>query len=647
MKIKTRLRYIFWLSNVVAVTVGFLLFYNAQSIAQEIGHLRIVGTIRQGIAEISALHNDYLETKDASILMRIRQRYEGIDLALTEALGAFRDGPTLADVRDISRMKNRNAALFDSLLKKSPQGGAPWDERIISDIRSNSYTNIAITHTMNDRLLKRLYILQQRMLVLIVVFTLTLLTGIWMAIHIIWSYFVKRILLIRQGSSIIAGGNFHFSWSDDADDEIGELSKDLSAMAIALSASYGKLEDKVEERTKELMKAKESLETKVHELEEANAKNRAILASMDDGVIATDKDGIIMLVNPKAQALLKWTPEDVVGKPVMSALDVRDATGAVLPENERPIPRALKKQAPIHANATYEFVRSDGIAFPVYVAASPIVFDGNVIGALEVFRDVTEEKEIERAKSEFISVAAHQLRTPAAAINWYLERLIHGRIGALTGKQMDYFREIERNNHRMIKLVNTLLNVSRLEVGALKIQPVPVDIAKLIQKTLAELRPMIEKKGIKVKTEFGKDSSGYFDPELLAIVTSNILSNAVNYTAPRGVVHVGATRVPVGARVGGTVLSEDSMLITVADTGYGIPEREQSRLFRKFFRANNARRKHTDGSGLGLYIVKSILDKTGGHIWFTSAEDKGTTFYITVPLLAHGNDGSLAISTPV
>jgi signal transduction histidine kinase len=212
---------------------------------------------------------------------------------------------------------------------------------------------------------------------------------------------------------------------------------------------------------------------------------------------------------------------------------------------------------------------------------------------------------------------------------------------------MDYFREIERNNHRMIKLVNTLLNVSRLEVGALKIQPVPVDIAKLIQKTLAELRPMIEKKGIKVKTEFGKDSSGYFDPELLAIVTSNILSNAVNYTAPRGVVHVGATRVPVGARVGGTVLSEDSMLITVADTGYGIPEREQSRLFRKFFRANNARRKHTDGSGLGLYIVKSILDKTGGHIWFTSAEDKGTTFYITVPLLAHGNDGSLAISTPV
>ena len=196
---------------------------------------------------------------------------------------------------------------------------------------------------------------------------------------------------------------------------------------------------------------------------------------------------------------------------------------------------------------------------------------------------------------------------------------------------MEYFQEIERNNHRMIKLVNTLLNVSRLEIGALKIQPAPLDVQKLIAKTLVELRPMIEKKHISVETSYIGEPTAFFDPELFAIVMSNLLSNAVNYTPPRGTVRICAEGAAVGREGGGKPIADGSMLIVVEDTGYGIPEREQTQLFRKFFRANNARKKHTDGNGLGLYIVKSILDQTGGEIWFRSSEEKGTSFYITLP----------------
>lgn len=632
MKVKTRLLYIFWLSDFVAITAGFLLFYNAHIISVEIDRLDAIGSIRQGVTEITGLRNQYLMRQSESLVMQIRQRAEGIAAVMETARGMFSESGIVASFDDMLRLNDQNIEKFRGLQQSVAAADSAARDALVAHMRDNSNAVLSMIHDVDSGLLTRLHSLQERMMVLIIVFTLTLLIGISTAVGIIWSYIVKRIILIRQGSSVIAGGNFHFTWSDDTDDEIGELSKDLAAMATELSASYGKLEGKVRERTRELEETKDSLEIKVRELEEANVKNQAILASMDDGFIATDKDGNVMLVNPKAEKLLGWRATNVMGRPLSAALTVRDESGRILPETELPMHLVKQRKEALHISSNYEFARSDGSAFPVYIAAAPIVLGGKIIGALEVFRDITEEKKIERSKSEFISVAAHQLRTPAAAMNWYLERLIRGRIGKLSGKQLEYFEEIERNNHRMIKLVNTLLNVSRLEIGALKIQPAELDIRKLVGKILAELRPMIEKKHIVIETAYDTGLAAYFDPEWFAIVISNILSNAVNYTPPRGTVSICTKLVRGGTEVGGRTQPRDAMLICVTDTGYGIPEREQSHLFTKFFRANNARKKHTDGNGLGLYIVKSILDQAGGSIWFSSAEERGTTFYITLPL---------------
>lgn len=652
MKVKTRLLVIFWLSNFVAVTTGFLLFYNARVVDREIDHLVTVESIRQGVTEIVDLRNLYFAKPSEELVMQIRQRYEGMNTVMRSGRGMFDEPQIVALFDEMLRFKDQNVQIFDVLQKSVGKADAKASEEYASALRHNSIAIQSRSHEVIDNLLKRLHNLHERMMMLIIVFTLTLLTGISTAIGIIWSSIVKRILFIRQGSTEVAGGNFNFAWSDGADDEIGELSRDLAAMAKQIDASYSKLEEKVCERTRELEEMKDSLESKVLELEEAkkttlrvlqdlehekvtieeaNAKNQAILASMDDGFIATDKEGNVMLVNSRAEAMLGWSGIHVIGKSLFSVLTVRDETKRILSMEERPMHLVIERKEPVHVSSKYEFVRHDGTTFPVYVAAAPIILDGKIIGALEVFRDVTEEKEIERAKSEFISVAAHQLRTPAAAMNWYLERLINGRMGKLTGKQMEYFREIERNNQRMIELVNTLLNVSRLEIGVLNIQPAPLDVQKLIAKTLAELRPMIEKKHISVEVSSSGEPMAFFDPEFFSIVMSNLLSNAVNYTPPRGTVCVRAERVAAGAEMGGKPIADDSIFMVVEDTGYGIPEREQAQLFTKFFRADNARTKHTDGNGLGLYIVKSILDQMGGKIWFRSSEDKGTAFYITLP----------------
>jgi signal transduction histidine kinase len=247
--------------------------------------------------------------------------------------------------------------------------------------------------------------------------------------------------------------------------------------------------------------------------------------------------------------------------------------------------------------------------------------------------DVTKEKEVDQAKSEFVSLASHQLRTPLSAINWYAEMLMDGDAGKLNEEQEKYVKEIYIGSQRMVDLVNSLLNVSRLDLGTFIIEPTIVDIIEISKSVVAELGSKIIEKHLNVQEMYDEERINFLaDGKLLRIVLQNLYSNAVKYTPNKGKVDVVINVLKKASPIGGRKFAKDTLCFVVTDTGMGIPKKQQDKIFSKLFRADNAKVSETEGTGLGLYIVKSIVDQSGGQVWFTSAEGEGTTFYITFPL---------------
>jgi PAS domain S-box-containing protein len=241
---------------------------------------------------------------------------------------------------------------------------------------------------------------------------------------------------------------------------------------------------------------------------------------------------------------------------------------------------------------------------------------------LAAFVDVTERKELERQKSEFLSLTSHQLHTPLIGIRWYTEMLLHGDAGVLTGKQREYLDTIHRENEQMINLVGLLLNVSRLEMGHLPVKITELNISEVCDSVAEELMFTVEAKRLQFRKEYQSTVSTIkSDQRLVRVVIQNLLSNAVKYTPEDGIV-------TVSLKGGG-----EKVQVRVSDTGIGIPKEDQVKLFDRSFRASNVidAAGQSSGNGLGLYLIKSIVFLLGGSISFTSEQNKGSTFVVELP----------------
>lgn len=240
---------------------------------------------------------------------------------------------------------------------------------------------------------------------------------------------------------------------------------------------------------------------------------------------------------------------------------------------------------------------------------------------MRVLHDISEEKEVEQLKTQFVSIASHQLRTPLSGLKWAFHMMLDGNYGPLTVEQKELLKKTLTTNDNLIRLVNDLLDVSRLEEGRFEFRFGAVDIYELTQEIVKELDANIKAGELNVGLEKpDKNAVVEADRDKIKMVLQNIIDNAVKYT-PRG----GFVKVKIVPR-------DVSVIFSVQDTGIGIAKEDQKFIFNKFFRARNAIMLQTSGSGLGLYIAKELTKHHNGRIWFDSEENKGSTFYIQLPV---------------
>ncbi|MFZ3044148.1 MAG: ATP-binding protein [Minisyncoccia bacterium] len=434
-------------------------------------------------------------------------------------------------------------------------------------------------------------------------------------------------------------------------DEVGILATAFNNMVRRLQESYATLEQKVAERTKELAEKTEEAKnseraalniaadlkveegklseekTKAENLANDLKKFKLALDNTSDQVVITDPEGTVVYANASVEKITGYAPEEALGK----------KSGALW---KSPMPLEYYqnfwhtiKELKTTFIGEIQNKRKNGELYTAVISVSPVLDEkGDILFFVGIERDITKEKQIDTAKNEFISLASHQLRTPLTAINWYSEMILGGDAGKLTKKQKGYFNEVYTASQQMNDIIKSFLNILRLETGTQTKNLVPVDLAAVSKSVLTELHLQAERKKLRILEKYQKLlPSVMTDADLTRVILQNFVSNAIKYSRDDGEVSISLEFVTKGGAADGKTATEDSVLTAVHDSGIGIPENVQDKIFSKFFRADNAKKQDPNGNGLGLYMTKIMVEMIGGQIWFSSKEGEGTTFYLLLP----------------
>lgn len=353
-------------------------------------------------------------------------------------------------------------------------------------------------------------------------------------------------------------------------------------------------------------------------LEEARIKDQAILSNMGEGLIVTDSAGRITLLNKVAQELLGWTTQDAAGKLLTQLIPMEDGNAHVIPSESRPETLALTTNKQI--SATYFYKKRDNTIFPVAITVTPLVLGQEIVGSIEVFRDVTRSIELDHAKDEFISLVSHELRTPPTAVKGLVSMALNGDYGEIPERLRQPLTNVYVSAERQVHVINDLLNISRLQTGRIKYTLLNFSLEKLTQEVVRSLEVLARQKRISLVIEGTQPAFVQGDDIWVKEILHNILVNAVKFTKQGGV--------KISYRVSG-----DQMMVVVTDTGAGIDPAGQARLFGKFEQLSTPELGKAIGSGLGLYIARSVARKMGGDVVLEkSVPGQGSTFVLILPI---------------
>ena len=371
-------------------------------------------------------------------------------------------------------------------------------------------------------------------------------------------------------------------------------------------------------KTKELEEARMALMNILEDVEEARQraeeeknKTLAIISNFADGLLVFDKKGVISMVNPQAERMFRIKEEMVKGK---NLLDLKRYSLFA------PAVDLIFKKGKVQKVTRTSFSPKKEITIEVTVV--PLKKERGEREYMAIFHDISREKTIERLKTEFVSLSAHQLRTPLSVIKWTLSLLREENLSEKEKKE--FIEKLWIANERMIRLVNDLLNVTRIEEGRYLYNLQQKDIVEVSQRVIKPRIELAKKKGLTFifKKPKKKIPKVKIDEEKISLCIQNLVENAINYTPPGGKVIVSIEYDK----------NKKEVLFSVKDTGIGIPQEQRHRIFTKFFRADNAVKMETEGSGLGLFITKNIINAHKGRIWFKSQENRGSTFYFSLPV---------------
>lgn len=454
---------------------------------------------------------------------------------------------------------------------------------------------------------------------------------------LIFQKITKSVEILITDIERVEQGDFDYKININTKDEIGILANRESQIEIEnkVKEQTGEIRIKAQELENQqsaILNILEDLEEDKHHIAKEKDKMDAILHSIGDGVFVVDKNLKVILINRVAAKMAGYKMEEILNTKYNDKLKfIFENTGEI---NDQFINKVIETRTIQEMSNHTALINKNGSKIPVADSAAPLLnAGGKIIGCVVVFRDVTKEREVDKAKTEFVSLASHQLRTPLSAINWYTEMLMAGDAGDMNEEQKKYLGEVVAGSKRMVDLVNAFLNVSRLDLGTFIVEPEPTNVVEMVKSVVNELKPQIIEKKLKIEELYGENIPEFqADKKLLRMIFQNLLSNAIKYTSSEGLVKIELLVALKGQNFGGKNITEDSITIKISDTGMGIPDKQKDKIFLKLFRADNVREIETEGTGLGLYIVKSIIDHSEGLIWFKSEENKGTTFYIVFPL---------------
>jgi signal transduction histidine kinase len=348
-----------------------------------------------------------------------------------------------------------------------------------------------------------------------------------------------------------------------------------------------------------------------------------LITRTSDAIIVLDQHFSIQDLNPAAVLALGCPISEAVGQKCTEVLRCQNLNRMELcGTSSCPLVRVMQDKKPL---ANEEMILGVGPEHEYEVSASvtPVAV-GEDYGVVFTTRDMSVLKVANRVRSNFISMVSHELRTPLNSVHGFIELILQGHMGALTDEQQVYLGYTQEGVQQLISIVEDILFMTRSDLGQFEIKQQKVQLRSLVRQIIDGMRPQAFKASVELREDVAADIPLlYADPQRMKQVLNNLVSNALKFTPPGGTVIVSARP-----------YNEYFELITVADTGYGIPVEDRQHVFERFYQSNHSEQSKMGGYGLGLSIARLIVDQHGGTIDFDTTVNKGTMFYFTVPLYA-------------
>lgn len=349
-----------------------------------------------------------------------------------------------------------------------------------------------------------------------------------------------------------------------------------------------------------------------------SAESDVLFMSIGEGAIVVDARGHISRVNRKALEILDFSEEELVGRWFPEVIKAEDASGKLIPNLERPISEVFIAGEAVSSRVFYR--RKSGEPIPVYLSVSPVMSKGKPVGAIEVFRDISDEIALEKAKDEFVAIASHQLRTPATAVKQYLGLLLQGYAEPLADTQKTFLERAYESNERQLQIVQEILKITQLDLEKVVLRLDLYDLRKIAEEAAAGLEGKFKERDQHLLIKLPREPVwANVDKDQIRIALENLLENASNYSPKGRAIEMIIRR------------TKKRVKLIINDEGVGINKNDLSKLFQKFSRIPNDLSVEVGGTGLGLYWAAKIIELHGGDIEVRSIQGKGSSFAICLP----------------